>query len=90
MALFVEEDLSAYRHDPDAQSVLATLLGQRESLRPFRFDCGVDDLLIEHNRSLAHALTEAGVSLSLASCRSPTSPDMSAVAFWLRFGFFNH
>ena len=62
MALFVEEDLSAYRHDPDAQSVLATILRQRESLRPFRFDCGVDDPLIEHNRALAHALTEAGVS----------------------------
>jgi putative tributyrin esterase len=62
MALFVEEDLSAYRHDPDAQAVLATILGQREPLRPFRFDCGVDDLLIEHNRVLAHALTEAGVS----------------------------
>ena len=66
MALFVEEDLSAYRHDPDALSVLATMLGQRESLRPFRFDCGVDDLLIEHNRPLAHALTEAGVSFEYA------------------------
>jgi len=66
MALFVEEDLSAYRHDPDAQSVLATMLGQRESLRPFRFDCGVDDLLIEHNRALAHALREAGVSFEYA------------------------
>lgn len=66
MALFVEEDLSAYRHGPDAQSVLATILGQRESLRPFRFDCGVDDLLIEHNHALAHALTEAGVSFEYA------------------------
>lgn len=64
LELFVEEDLSVYRHDPDAQSVLETMLRQRDTLRPFRFDCGVDDLLIEHNRTLVHALREAGIEVN--------------------------
>jgi enterochelin esterase-like enzyme len=64
MGLFVEEDLSAYVHDVDAQSVLSTILRQRESLRPFRFDCGVDDVLIEHNRKLEQSLREAAIDFS--------------------------
>lgn len=59
MPLFVEEPQSAYTESPaQDQSVLATILANRDNLRPFRFDCGVDDLLIEHNRQLNQALTE--------------------------------
>ena len=62
MPLFVEEDVADYQKAPAMdQSVLKTILKDPASLRAFRFDCGVDDLLIEHNRALAKALEEAGV-----------------------------
>ncbi len=57
MPLFVEEPPESY---PRA-STLEAILENRETLAPFRFDCGVDDLLIEHNRSLAASLTDAGL-----------------------------
>ncbi|MFC7336626.1 alpha/beta hydrolase [Haloferula chungangensis] len=62
LPLFVEESLSDYtQEDPSDHSVLETILKHRASLRPFRFDCGVDDLLIEHNRELKRAFDEAGI-----------------------------
>jgi enterochelin esterase-like enzyme len=63
MSLFVEELPEAYTEAPVANhSVLATILAHREKLRPFCFDCGVDDLLIEHNRELKRALEEHHLS----------------------------
>ena len=38
------------------ESVLETLLANRASLRPFRFDCGTSDPLFEANRTLHEAL----------------------------------
>lgn len=62
LALFVEEPVEAYRQaDPDDESVLALLLRNSDRLPPVRFDCGHDDLLIDYNRDLHRALTEAGV-----------------------------
>ena len=37
------------------------MLTNRERLRPFRFDCGSDDFLIEPNRRLHRELTAAGI-----------------------------
>ena len=59
---FVEELMTDY---PDVQkvdsNVLDAVLANRERIGPFRFDCGVDDVLIEHNRALAKALCESGI-----------------------------
>ncbi|GAA4467507.1 alpha/beta hydrolase family protein [Nibrella saemangeumensis] len=62
MSLFVEEPLSAYRQpDPVNESVLALMLQNRERLPPIGFDCGTEDLLLEHNRALHRALTSHGI-----------------------------
>ncbi len=62
MPLFVEEPLESFMEVPQSdQSVLGTLLSHRNSLPPFRFDCGVDDLLIEPNRRLHLELRAAGI-----------------------------
>jgi len=62
MKLFVEEPLSAYdQTDKENESVYATLLKNKDNLPPFRFDCGVNDELIEGNRKLHTQLTEIGI-----------------------------
>lgn len=62
MAQFVEEDLANYlQADPTDQSVLALMQKNRTSLCPIRFDCGVDDPLIEPNRALHQALLAANI-----------------------------
>jgi S-formylglutathione hydrolase FrmB len=57
----VEEPLARYGAHPDDQSVLETLLRNRDSLPPFRFDCGTRDFLLAYNRELHLALQAAGV-----------------------------
>jgi len=65
MAAFVEEPLEQYRQsDPVEASVFEVIRRGRDRLRPFRFDCGVEDSLIEANRTLAKKLREAGVSFT--------------------------
>ena len=62
LGLFVEEPVDVYRlANPADESVLALMLKNRDKLPPFRFDCGRNDVLIEHNRALHLALTDAGV-----------------------------
>lgn len=53
MKLFVEEDLMGYaqEHKVD-EDWLSTFPQYRGSLPPIRFDCGIDDSLIEYNREL--------------------------------------
>ncbi|CDF79818.1 carbohydrate esterase (CE1) [Formosa agariphila KMM 3901] len=53
MHLFVEEDESNYNQkDRNTEDVFKLMLQNKESLPPIRFDCGKDDLLITHNRTL--------------------------------------
>ncbi|GAB1855910.1 alpha/beta hydrolase-fold protein [Flavobacteriaceae bacterium MHTCC 0001] len=57
MPLFVEEPQESYPNiELDEVSVLKTILNQKDSLPKLRFDCGKDDLLIEHNRYLHNEL----------------------------------
>ncbi|MEM6315717.1 MAG: alpha/beta hydrolase-fold protein, partial [Planctomycetota bacterium] len=58
---FIEEPAAAYGPASTERSVFETMRANRSALRPFRFDCGVDDPLIEHNRTLHRALTTAGI-----------------------------
>ena len=62
MKLFVEEKESNYKQeDATNESVFALMKKNKDVLPPFRFDCGVDDELIEHNRLLHKQLTDEGV-----------------------------
>lgn len=61
MDRFVEEPLESYGVCPEDVSVQETILNHRGRLPAIRFDCGVDDLLIEENRALHRALETAGV-----------------------------
>lgn len=63
MQLFVEEDLSQYRQ-PDAtdEDVLQTFLHNRANLPPIRFDCGAEDILVDHNRELHRQLEKEGIA----------------------------
>lgn len=47
---------------PDETACLLETLTQSPSHRPFRFDCGTDDYLIEENRALHHSLLERGIA----------------------------
>ncbi|SHE39744.1 alpha/beta hydrolase [Pedobacter caeni] len=58
MPLFTKMPLSVYKQsDPVEESVLATLLKNKETLAPIRFDCGNKDLLNSHNRHLHEQLS---------------------------------
>ena len=53
MPLFVEEQQDVYPNvELDEVSVLKTILNNKKNLPILRFDCGKNDLLIEHNRIL--------------------------------------
>lgn len=62
MRLFVS-DFEALEKDASEQDgVLDWTLCNKDILRPFRFDCGHQDLLIEPNRNLHKALAEPGIA----------------------------
>ncbi|MEM6884749.1 MAG: alpha/beta hydrolase-fold protein [Verrucomicrobiota bacterium] len=59
---FIEEPLEAYEQsDLAACSIIAAMMKNQDRLSPFRFDCGVDDELIEDNRKLHEQLVAAGI-----------------------------
>ncbi|WP_139955855.1 alpha/beta hydrolase [Flavicella sediminum] len=62
MPLFVEENESEYQQKiKNEEDVFHWMFTHKETLPPFRFDCGKDDLLIEHNRILHQKLTLANI-----------------------------
>jgi putative tributyrin esterase len=61
MAQFVEEDFNTLGVAAEDRSVLQTILSNQERLRPFRFDCGTSDVLIEQNRELHRQLLQNGI-----------------------------
>jgi S-formylglutathione hydrolase FrmB len=57
------EDFSALKNSVKArENVSGTLLENKDSLNPFRFDCGVDDTLFGSNRALHEFLKAYGIS----------------------------
>lgn len=51
------------KHDAlEQDSVLEWILKNKDIIPPFRFDCGTDDILIEHNRELHYELKNHGIS----------------------------
>lgn len=61
MAMFVEEPLSTYGSSTGDRSVLTIMLQNADRLPSLRFDCGVDDELIEPNRTLHSELLVHGI-----------------------------
>lgn len=61
LKLFVEEDLSVYGEANAQRSVLEVMRANADRLPSFRFDCGVNDELIEYNRGLHRALLDLGI-----------------------------
>lgn len=65
MRLFVEEDASDYVQDENTEtSVFNTMLKNKNSLPPIRFDCGKSDLLIDYNRKLNQKMTASNIDHS--------------------------
>ena len=58
---FVEEHPATFTVLEEDRSVLDQMLRSRDSLPPFRFDCGREDILLEGNRKLHEALLAAGI-----------------------------
>ena len=62
MELFVEEPLTAYQQVlAKNEDVFLMLQSNQAKLPPVRFDCGKDDILVEHNRILHHQLNTVGI-----------------------------
>ena len=61
MPMFVEEDITNYKQSNDAEDVFQTIKSNKDSIGPFRFDCGKEDILIEHNRKLHNDLEAVGI-----------------------------
>lgn len=62
MHLFAEEDEANYDQvNKIDEAIFELMLQNKNELPPVRFDCGKDDLLIEHNRVLHEKLTNANI-----------------------------
>lgn len=62
-SLFVEEPLNSFQQaDPATESLLDLMRRNSDRLPAIRFDCGTEDLLIEHNRALHQGLMEAKIN----------------------------
>lgn len=63
MPLFVEEDENQYNQVNSCdEDVFETILKNKSALPYLRFDCGKDDLLIDHNRLLHQQLDDADIN----------------------------
>jgi len=60
MSLFVEDDLKGYREAGTTENV-SEVVNKVGKIPPLRFDCGVDDPLIEGNRELHNYLVEQDI-----------------------------
>jgi S-formylglutathione hydrolase FrmB len=61
LGLFVEEQLERYQCPPEDRSVSETMVRNQGRLPPIRFDCGTEDQLLEHNRTLHTQMEGAGI-----------------------------
>ncbi len=77
LELFVEESLAMYtaNNSKDELDILFWVRQNQNHLPKLRFDCGKDDLLIEHNRQLHAELTALGVAHEYAEFEGAHSWD---------------
>ncbi len=63
--LFSEEGLEEYHQGASEDtSIQNSILTNKTTLRPFRFDCGIEDSLIEPNRQLSATLKAEGLEFT--------------------------
>lgn len=62
MARFIRQDVADFGAAPRDASVLEAIVGAGVPLPPLRFDCGVEDELLDANRDLHRALEERGIT----------------------------
>ncbi len=62
MGLFIEEDGAAFGTASEDHSALGAIIAAGDSLPRLRFDCGIDDDLLEANRALHRALRARGIA----------------------------
>lgn len=62
MSLFVQDFAALSRQVTLQEDIITCILNPRSVHRPFRFDCGLDDPLLEANRALHEQLMDAGIS----------------------------
>jgi len=62
MGLFIEEDGAAFGTAAEDHSALGAIVGAGRTLPPLRFDCGIEDELLEANRQLHRALRAHGIA----------------------------
>jgi S-formylglutathione hydrolase FrmB len=62
MKMYVEEAPASFGASAQDYSVLETMLRNRATLPPVRFDCGVEDALLEYNRRLHRDLEANGIA----------------------------
>ncbi len=87
---FVEESMGDYVETFEGADVFETLCKNREQLPPLRFDCGVNDDLIEPNRYLHQQLQAEGIKHTYEEY-----PGGHQWAYWQEqvaktFRFFDH
>lgn len=58
---FVEESLSSCEAPEESLTALGSILVHRKDLPPMRFDCGLDDSLLDANRELHTVLEKEGI-----------------------------
>ncbi|MFN8347692.1 MAG: alpha/beta hydrolase-fold protein [Spirosomataceae bacterium] len=61
LSQFVEDFEGLMTNTQPSASVLESMVKNKAILPPFRFDCGKEDLLLEPNRVLHHALMQHGI-----------------------------
>ncbi len=62
LAQFVEEPLEAYGEiEKEGENTLDWMIRHQDSLPPFRFDCGLQDSLLDNNRRLHKKLESHGI-----------------------------
>ncbi len=63
MQLFVEEDMEHFQQtDKVDEDVFETIRKYKDQIGPFRFDCGTNDLLFDHNKKLHAQLSAEGIA----------------------------
>jgi len=62
MEQFVEEPMAEYQRFANNPDIIDIMRLHKKELPPLRFDCGIDDDLIDANRKLHRQLKEEGIA----------------------------
>lgn len=87
---YIQEPLESLGSIPsDESDVLPWLIKHRETLPPFRFDCGTEDNLIAANRELHQSLTDLGIPHAYSESPGAHTWDYWTAHLYQTIEFFN-